>query len=69
MVWIEHVEVDDSFKTHKMYRDLLYGESGYGAKRWIVTLERMCERMALSSIQFQTVPATDLGTGTYHLYD
>ncbi|KAF2544577.1 hypothetical protein F2Q68_00033262 [Brassica cretica] len=29
----------------------------YGAKRWTTTLERMCERMALSSIP--TIPATD----------
>ncbi|CAH2055221.1 unnamed protein product [Thlaspi arvense] len=58
VTWIEHVEVDHKPETHRMYRELLCGgSSGYGAKRWIVTLERMCERMALSSIL--TIPATD----------
>jgi len=66
-MWIEHVEVDHKLDTHKIYRDLLSGGSGYGAKRWIVTLERMCERMALSSIQ--TLPPSDRSEGTYHLYD
>ncbi|CAN6922517.1 unnamed protein product [Brassica oleracea] len=37
--------------------ELLCGGSGYGATRWTTTLERMCERMALSSIR--TIPATD----------
>ncbi|XP_048636223.1 homeobox-leucine zipper protein HDG8 isoform X1 [Brassica napus] len=55
--WIEHVEVDHTAHTHKMYRELVSGSSGYGARRWIVTLERMCERMALSSILI--MPATD----------
>ncbi|KAL1211480.1 Homeobox-leucine zipper protein HDG8 [Cardamine amara subsp. amara] len=57
VMWVEHVEVDDRSKTHKMYKELLCGGSGYGAKRWIETLRRMCERMALSSIL--TVPTTD----------
>ncbi|CAN8269833.1 unnamed protein product [Cochlearia groenlandica] len=57
VTWIEHVEVDDKSETHAMYRKLVNGRSGYGAKRWIVTLERMCERMALTSIL--TFPASD----------
>lgn len=66
-MWIEHVEVDHKLDTHKMYREILSGGSGYGAKRWIVTLERMCERMALSSIL--TLPANDWSEGMYHHYD
>ncbi|CAE5965958.1 unnamed protein product [Arabidopsis arenosa] len=57
VMWIEHVEVDHKLDTHKIYRDLVSGGSGYGAKRWIITLERMCERMALSSIR--TLPPSD----------
>ncbi|KAF8089857.1 hypothetical protein N665_0495s0006 [Sinapis alba] len=57
VMWIEHVEVDHTPETHRMYRELVSSGSGYGAKRWIVTLERMCERMALSSILI--MPATD----------
>ncbi|CAN4114696.1 unnamed protein product [Withania somnifera] len=40
--WIEHVQVDD--KNHRIFRELLSGRQTYGAKRWIVTLQRMCER-------------------------
>ncbi|KAJ0237181.1 Homeobox-leucine zipper protein HDG8 [Hirschfeldia incana] len=57
VMWIEHVEVNHTPDTHRMYRELVSGGSGYGARRWIVTLERMCERMALSSILI--MPATD----------
>ncbi|XP_010450732.1 PREDICTED: homeobox-leucine zipper protein HDG8-like [Camelina sativa] len=57
VMWIEHVEVAHKLDTHKIYRELLSGGSGYGAKRWIATLERMCERMALTSNL--TLPASD----------
>ncbi|CAA7032802.1 unnamed protein product [Microthlaspi erraticum] len=57
VTWIEHVEVDEKSEAHKMYKELLRGGSGYSAKRWIVTLERMCERMTLSSIL--TIPPND----------
>ncbi|XP_010485661.1 PREDICTED: homeobox-leucine zipper protein HDG8-like [Camelina sativa] len=57
VMWIEHVEVGQKLDTHKIYRELLSGGSGYGAKRWIATLERMCERMALTSNL--TLPASD----------
>ncbi|KAF2596473.1 hypothetical protein F2Q68_00007554 [Brassica cretica] len=55
--WIEHVEVNHTADTHRLYRELVSDGSGYGARRWIVTLERMCERMALSTILI--MPATD----------
>ncbi|XP_073128696.1 homeobox-leucine zipper protein HDG11-like [Henckelia pumila] len=48
ITWIEHVEVDDKSSTNRLYRDLVLGCQAYGAKRWIVTLQRMCERFALS---------------------
>ncbi|XP_010463776.1 PREDICTED: homeobox-leucine zipper protein HDG8-like [Camelina sativa] len=57
VMWIEHVEVAHKLDAHKIYRELLSGGSGYGAKRWIATLERMCERMALTS--YLTLPASD----------
>lgn len=64
VTWIEHVEVDEKSEAHKMYKELLCGGSGYSAKRWIVTLERMCERMALASIL--TIPANDWSEGMYY---
>ncbi|KFK37767.1 hypothetical protein AALP_AA3G027000 [Arabis alpina] len=62
VMWIEHVEVDDKSITNHTYREVLFGRSGYGAKRWIATLERMCERMALSSVL--TIPSTDWSEDT-----
>ncbi|CAH8391353.1 unnamed protein product [Eruca vesicaria subsp. sativa] len=59
VTWIEHVEVDHKPETHRIYRNLVSGGWGYGAKRWIKTLERMCERRVLSSVL--TMPATDWG--------
>ncbi|KAK9950750.1 hypothetical protein M0R45_006221 [Rubus argutus] len=48
VTWVEHVEVDDKIQTHRLYRDLVCGRIAYGAQRWIVTLQRMCERFASS---------------------
>ncbi|XP_065870098.1 homeobox-leucine zipper protein ROC8-like [Euphorbia lathyris] len=49
VTWVEHVEVDDKIQTHKLYRDLICGNAAaYGAERWIVILERMCERIVFS---------------------
>ncbi|CAH8320189.1 unnamed protein product [Eruca vesicaria subsp. sativa] len=57
VTWMEHVEVNDKVRTHRLYRDLLFGGFGYGARRWAVTLQRMCERISLSSIS--VIPTTD----------
>ncbi|KAL2521930.1 Homeobox-leucine zipper protein HDG11 [Forsythia ovata] len=48
VTWIEHVQVDDKLMTHRLYRDLICGCQAYGAKRWIASLQRMCERFAFS---------------------
>ncbi|KAI3451346.1 hypothetical protein Pfo_008011 [Paulownia fortunei] len=49
ITWIEHVQVDDKSLTHRLYRDLVCGCQAYGAKRWIATLQRMCERFTFST--------------------
>ncbi|KAL5574189.1 hypothetical protein UlMin_023786 [Ulmus minor] len=51
VTWIEHVEVDDKAQTHRLYRDLVCNGIAYGAERWIVTLQRMCERFSYYSIE------------------
>ncbi|PIN06598.1 hypothetical protein CDL12_20846 [Handroanthus impetiginosus] len=48
VTWIEHVQVDDKSLTHRLYRDLVSSCEAYGAKRWITSLQRMCERFAFS---------------------
>ncbi|EOA36637.1 hypothetical protein CARUB_v10011882mg [Capsella rubella] len=57
VTWIEHVEVSNNLQPHRLYRDLLNSCFGYGARRWTVTLERMCERLSLYSMH--EVPAAD----------
>ncbi|XAR73609.1 hypothetical protein NMG60_11007634 [Bertholletia excelsa] len=50
VTWVEHVEVDEKFPIHHLYRDLVTSTPfAYGAKRWIVTLQRMAERFAFST--------------------
>ncbi|EOY03224.1 Homeodomain GLABROUS 11, putative [Theobroma cacao] len=49
VTWVEHVEVDDKIHTHRLYRDLICGSSAYGAERWVITLQRMCERLSVSN--------------------
>nr|GMC62467.1 homeobox-leucine zipper protein ROC8-like [Ipomoea batatas] len=51
VTWIEHVQVDDKTQTHRLYRDLICGSQAYGANRWIVTLQRMCERLSDNDIK------------------
>ena len=60
---MEHVEVNDKVRAHRIYRDLLCGGFGYGARRWTATLERMCERLSLYSIS--GLPTTDFPGGTH----
>lgn len=45
MTWIEHVEVDDR-GVHNLYRPLVSSGLAFGAKRWVFTLDRQCERLA-----------------------
>ncbi|KAK4721427.1 hypothetical protein R3W88_011660 [Solanum pinnatisectum] len=44
VTWIEHVQVDEKILVHPMFLPLVVVRQTYGAKRWIVTLQRMCGR-------------------------
>uniref|UniRef100_M1BRI9 Homeobox protein GLABRA2 n=1 Tax=Solanum tuberosum TaxID=4113 RepID=M1BRI9_SOLTU len=44
VTWVEHVQVYEKNQVHHIFRDLLCDRQTYGAKRWIVTLQRMSER-------------------------
>ncbi|KHN30455.1 Homeobox-leucine zipper protein PROTODERMAL FACTOR 2 [Glycine soja] len=57
VTWIEHVEVDDR-AVHSIYRTLVNSGLAFGAKRWVATLERQCERLASSMAN--NIPAGDL---------
>lgn len=53
--------MDDKSQTHRIYRDLVCGNHNiaYGAERWILTLERMCERFFYFSKLPETVSFDD----------
>ncbi|XP_012570175.1 homeobox-leucine zipper protein HDG1 isoform X2 [Cicer arietinum] len=46
VTWIEHWEYDESV-VHQLYRPLVISGFGFGAHRWIATLQRQCECLAI----------------------
>ncbi|KAJ7969996.1 Homeobox leucine zipper protein [Quillaja saponaria] len=46
VTWIEHTEYDESV-IDPLYRPLLSSGIGFGANRWIATLQRQCECLAI----------------------
>ncbi|XP_010538642.1 PREDICTED: homeobox-leucine zipper protein PROTODERMAL FACTOR 2 [Tarenaya hassleriana] len=61
VTWVEHVEVDDR-SVHNMYKPLVLTGLAFGAKRWVATLDRQCERLASSMAS--NIPAGDLSVIT-----
>ncbi|GFS29863.1 protodermal factor 2 [Actinidia rufa] len=61
VIWVEHAEVDDR-AVHNIYRPLVNSGLAFGAKRWVATLDRQCERLA--SAMANSVPAGDVGVIT-----
>ncbi|CAN1232415.1 Homeobox-leucine zipper protein HDG2 [Linum perenne] len=58
VTWIEHVEVDDR-GVHNLYKQIVGSGHGFGAKRWVATLDRQCERLA--SAMATNIPTNDVG--------
>ncbi|XP_016198931.1 homeobox-leucine zipper protein ANTHOCYANINLESS 2 isoform X1 [Arachis ipaensis] len=46
VTWVEHAEYDES-QIHELYRPLVSSGMGFGAQRWIATLQRQCECLAI----------------------
>ncbi|XP_061340128.1 homeobox-leucine zipper protein ANTHOCYANINLESS 2-like isoform X4 [Gastrolobium bilobum] len=46
VTWVEHAEYDES-QVHQLYRPLLSSGIGFGALRWVATLQRQCECLAI----------------------
>lgn len=61
VTWVEHIEVDDR-SVHNMYKPLVNTGLAFGAKRWVATLDRQCERLASSMAS--NIPACDLSVIT-----
>ncbi|KAK3121162.1 hypothetical protein QOZ80_8BG0647360 [Eleusine coracana subsp. coracana] len=61
VTWVEHVEVDDR-SVHNLYKPLVNSGLAFGAKRWVGTLDRQCERLA--SAMASNIPNADLSVIT-----
>ncbi|KAH1142490.1 hypothetical protein AAZX31_12G095800 [Glycine max] len=61
VTWVEHVEVDDR-GVHNLYKQLVSSGHAFGAKRWVATLDRQCERLA--SAMATNIPTVDVGVIT-----
>uniref|UniRef100_M4DWH8 Uncharacterized protein n=1 Tax=Brassica campestris TaxID=3711 RepID=M4DWH8_BRACM len=61
VTWVEHTEVDD-ISVHTMYKPLVNAGLAFGAKRWVATLDRQCERLASSMAS--NIPTGDLSVIT-----
>ncbi|KAM7508688.1 hypothetical protein LguiA_019141 [Lonicera macranthoides] len=46
VTWVEHAEYDESV-VHQLYRPLIAAGMGFGAQRWVATLQRQCECLAI----------------------
>ncbi|KAK6917331.1 Homeobox domain [Dillenia turbinata] len=57
VTWVEHVEVDDR-AVHNLYKPLVNSGIAFGAKRWVATLDRQCERLA--SVMANNIQTGDL---------
>ncbi|XP_077243538.1 homeodomain GLABROUS 2 isoform X2 [Tasmannia lanceolata] len=61
VTWVEHAEVDDR-AVNTIYKSLVNSGLAFGAKRWVATLDRQCERLA--SVMATNIPAGDVGVIT-----
>ncbi|KAG6520784.1 hypothetical protein ZIOFF_017844 [Zingiber officinale] len=55
VIWIEHVEVEAG-GIHDMYKPIVNSGLVFGAKRWLETLSKQCERMASLMASNSTAP-------------
>ncbi|GAB4859453.1 Homeobox-leucine zipper protein roc2 [Ancistrocladus abbreviatus] len=61
VTWVEHVDVDDR-DVHNIFKPLVNSALAFGAKRWVATLDRQCERLA--SVMATSTPIGDVGVIT-----
>ncbi|XP_065864762.1 homeobox-leucine zipper protein ANTHOCYANINLESS 2 [Euphorbia lathyris] len=56
VTWVEHAEYDEN-QMHQLYRPLISSGMGFGAQRWVATLQRQCECLAI--LMSSNVPTRD----------
>ncbi|KAL5573311.1 hypothetical protein UlMin_022908 [Ulmus minor] len=62
VTWVEHVEVAEDRNLHNLYKQLVSSGHAFGAKRWVATLDRQCERLA--SAMATNIPTGEVGVIT-----
>ncbi|KAL5054760.1 hypothetical protein RYX36_035442 [Vicia faba] len=60
VTWVEHIQVDDK-RTDTYFEKPVRGNNGYRAERWLLTMERMCQRISTSLVP--NTSTTDITTG------
>ena len=55
----------DDRGVHNLYKHLVSSGHAFGAKRWVATLNRQCERLA--SAMATNIPAGDAGGNIYYI--
>ncbi|KAI4331052.1 hypothetical protein MLD38_029279 [Melastoma candidum] len=61
VTWVENVEVEDR-GVHSLYRQLVDSGQTFGARRWVATLDRQCERLASAMATY--IPSGESGVIT-----
>ncbi|XP_074590157.1 homeobox-leucine zipper protein ROC5-like isoform X2 [Curcuma longa] len=56
VTWVEHAEYDE-VTVHPLYRPLLRSGLALGARRWLTTLQRQCQSLAI--LMSSSLPADD----------
>ncbi|KAK4280385.1 hypothetical protein QN277_012014 [Acacia crassicarpa] len=56
VTWVEHTQYDES-AIHQLYRPIVNSGFGFGAHRWIATLQRQCECLAI--LMSSSIPSED----------
>ncbi|KAI3942244.1 hypothetical protein MKW92_006411 [Papaver armeniacum] len=46
VTWVEHAEYEENM-IHRLYKPLVNSGLGFGAQKWIATLHRQCDRLAI----------------------
>ncbi|KAL3743471.1 hypothetical protein ACJRO7_018722 [Eucalyptus globulus] len=56
VTWVEHAEYDENH-IHQLYRPLISSGMGFGSQRWVATLQRQCQCLAI--LMSSTVSSRD----------
>lgn len=64
VTWIEHIQYDENV-VHPLFRALPRSGVGFGAKRWLASLQRQCD--SLAAPMSSTIP-TDNPSGMKPVY-